>query len=188
MRKYTLDKTRMWRRGNHILYQIRYSDGFKRYIKKTQNVDIEGGWLESEDNLSQEGECYVTGDGAVYDGASILGTAIVCDHATVRGPESVFEDAICDGDDYIVDSLSQVEFDEDTDAVFTPADDYDEMEIPDFHKNELSPEEIEARQKREEQFRREFDWDSIHAETYGYSSDELADEDFVDDFEEDDNI
>ena len=184
MRKYTLDKTRMWRRGSHILYQIRYSDGFKRYIKKTQGVDIEGGWLESEDNLSQEGECYVTGDGAVYDGASILGTAIVCDHATVRGPESIFEDAICDEDEYIVDSLSQVEFDEDTDAVFTPADDYDEMEIPDFHKNELSPEEIEARQKREEQFRREFDWDSLLVGAPDYD----PDLDFLDDFEEDDNI
>ena len=190
MKKYTLDKTQTWQRGSHTLYKIQYSEEFKRHIKETQGVDIEGGWLESEDNLSQEGDCYVAnGDAAVYDGARILDNAIVFEGVTVRGPESIFQN-----DDYagfymyIVDDSIQCEIDERGQEVNVSILYYDAMEIPDFHKNELSPEEIEARQKREEQFRREFDWDSIHAETYGYSSDELADEDFVDDFEEDDNI
>ena len=186
MKKYTLDKTQTWQRGSHTLYKIQYSEEFKRHIKETQGVDIEGGWLESEDNLSQEGDCYVAnGDAAVYDGARVLDDAKVIDGATVRGPESIFQ-----GDDsvgfytYTVDGSLQCEIDERGWEVAVPQIYYDEMEIPDFHKNELSPEEIEARQKREEQFRREFDWDSLLVGAPDYD----PDLDFLDDFEEDDNI
>ena len=85
---------------------------------------------------------------------------------------------------YIVDDSIQCEIDERGQEVNVSILYYDAMEIPDFHKNELSPEEIEARQKREEQFRREFDWDSLLVGAPDYD----PDLDFLDDFEEDDNI
>ena len=181
MNKYRLDKTRMWKRGNHILYKIRYNEGFRNYIKESQGVDIDGGWLESEDNLSQDGECYVSNDGAVYDGARIFGTAIVRDRATVRGPESIFDEFIFDGDEYVVDILQRFEYDDDAEEMFTPIDDYDEMEVSDFHKHDLSPEELEKLHQEEAKFRREFDWDSLSAGAPDYD----PDLDFLDDFEED---
>ena len=190
MKKYTLDKTQIWQRGSHTLYKIQYSEEFKHHIKETQGIDIEGGWIESEDNLSQEGDCYIANlDAAAYDGARVLDEAIVMDGATVRGPESIFLGNMSAGHyTYVVDGLIQCKIDERGWEVAVPQSYYDEMEIPDFHKHDLSPEQIEEREREEAKFRREFDWDSIHAETYGFSSDELADEDFVDDYEEDSNI
>lgn len=180
MKKYTLDKTQTWQRGGHTLYKIQYTEEFKRHINEMQGVDIDGGWLESEDNLSQDGDCYVADQAAVYDGARVLGNATVRKCTTIRGPESIFDEFDYDEDEYIVDFLPRFEFDDDTDQIFTPSDDYDEEELAYFHRNDMSEAEREEMRQREAKFRAEFDWDSIHAETYGYSSDEMADEDFVD--------
>jgi hypothetical protein len=50
-----------------------------------------GGWIESEDNLSQEGDCWVGGESQVYGKAHVTGDAlvtggsVVCDEAIVCG-------------------------------------------------------------------------------------------------------
>lgn len=46
-----------------------------------------GGWIESEKNLSHEGDCWVHGDAKVY------GNAMVCDNAKVHGSAQVYGNA-----------------------------------------------------------------------------------------------
>ena len=187
MKKYTLDKTQTWQRGSHTLYKIRYTEEFKAHIKETFNINLEGGWLESEDNLSQEGDCYVADNAAAYDGARIIDDAWFDEDATVRGSEFVYEGGYYAGDyDYVVDGIPQVEYDYDADVTYIPASYYDEQELPYFHRNDPSPEERERISREEEKFRREFDWDSLCAGAPEYDPDlDFFDGDLVDDIEED---
>lgn len=43
-----------------------------------------GGWIEKEENLSQDGSCWVGGDAKVYDDARVVDNAWVYGHATVN--------------------------------------------------------------------------------------------------------
>lgn len=58
-----------------------------------------GGWIEKEDNLSHEGDCWVYGDAQVcdesyvYDNAKVHGNAHVYGHAKVYGNAFVFDNA-----------------------------------------------------------------------------------------------
>ena len=52
-----------------------------------------GGYIESEKNLSQEGNCWVYDNAMVYNNAIIHGNAIVKDNATVYGDAAVFGNA-----------------------------------------------------------------------------------------------
>ena len=74
-----------------------------------------GGWVESENNLSQfcnawvydnaevYGNAKVCGDAKVYENAWVYGNAKVCGNAKVYGNADVCGDAlVCDDDDYIV--------------------------------------------------------------------------------------
>jgi NDP-sugar pyrophosphorylase family protein len=66
--------------GEITLYQIEalkdFSDIKKGYL---------GGWIEKESNLSQQGDCWVTGDAIVSGNAWVSGSAWVCDNAIVSG-------------------------------------------------------------------------------------------------------
>ena len=62
-----------------------------------------GGWVESENNLSQLGDAWV------YCNAKVCGNALVCDDANVYGDALVYGNAevygdalVCGNDDYIV--------------------------------------------------------------------------------------
>ena len=74
-----------------------------------------GGWVESENNLSQYGNAWVCGnaevcgDAKVYGNAEVYGDAKVCGHAEVCGDAKVCGDAwvcgnawVCGDADYIV--------------------------------------------------------------------------------------
>lgn len=80
--------------GGHILHRIKAVRDFN-CIK----VGELGGWVESEDNLSHEGNCWVYDDAKVYDkavvkdNAKVCDSAIVCDHARVCGIAKVYENA-----------------------------------------------------------------------------------------------
>ena len=52
-----------------------------------------GGWVESEHNLSQDGDCWIYDDATVYDNATVCGNAAVCDNATVGGRATVYGEA-----------------------------------------------------------------------------------------------
>lgn len=66
-----------------------------------------GGWIESYDNLSQEGECWVSGEATVHemgyvcDDAKISGRGDVCGHAKVAGSAEVRGSACVSDNAYI---------------------------------------------------------------------------------------
>ena len=52
-----------------------------------------GGYVESEKNLSQEGNCWIYDNAVVFDSAYVCGDAKVCDNAQVFGDARVYDNA-----------------------------------------------------------------------------------------------
>ena len=52
-----------------------------------------GGYIESEENLSQEGNSWIYDDAKVYNNAKIFGNAHVRNNAEVFGNAKVYDDA-----------------------------------------------------------------------------------------------
>lgn len=75
------DETKTW--NGRLLHQIRRLSDRKL-----------GGWIEKEENLSQEGSCFVYNDAKVYDDAKISGNAEVNDHARVYDNAQVYGNAV----------------------------------------------------------------------------------------------
>ena len=62
-----------------------------------------GGYVEKEENLSQEGNAWVYGNAKVYDNAKVYGNAKVYDNAEVCDNADVLGNAeVCDG---VVDNV-----------------------------------------------------------------------------------
>lgn len=86
MQKYELTKETIEVNGR-TLYRIRrLSDG------------LLGGYIESENNLSQEGSCFV------YDQAKVSGSAYVCDSARLCDSVEVSGDAFVGGSTWLLGS------------------------------------------------------------------------------------
>lgn len=71
-----------------ILYRI-------RALKNFRNVragDL-GGWIEKEENLSQEGNCWVYDNASVFENAYVCDDVIVCHNSSVYGNARVCENA-----------------------------------------------------------------------------------------------
>lgn len=83
-----------------ILYQIRALKDFGN-VKKG---DL-GGWIESEDNLSQEGNCWIYDNAKVYGNAVISGNAKVYDDAIVRGNSTVTHHSVIINNAKITNSI-----------------------------------------------------------------------------------
>lgn len=80
-RKYVLtDETREF--NGHILHRIRAIKDFD-IVRKGEN----GGWVESEDNLSQDGHAWVSGE------AMVFGNALVTDNAWVTNKAIIYDSA-----------------------------------------------------------------------------------------------
>lgn len=73
----------------HKLYRIKAVKNFSNVHKG----DL-GGWIEDEDNLSQEGECWIYHNAKVFDNARLFGNARVGNEAEVYGNAQVFGNAI----------------------------------------------------------------------------------------------
>ena len=85
-KKYELtDETMEWE--GHTLHRIKALRDFNN----VKAGDL-GGWVESEDNLSQYEKCWL------YDNAIVYGNAIVCDNAIVYGNAIVCGNARIYGD------------------------------------------------------------------------------------------
>lgn len=76
------------------LYQIRALRDIKPGQREEYNSDFKylsikagdlGGYIQSTDNLSQDGECWVDGNAKVYENAKIVGNSLVSDQAEVFG-------------------------------------------------------------------------------------------------------
>ena len=84
MKKYKL--TKITKEVNGIkLYQIEALKDFGN-IKKGEK----GGWIEKEDNLSQEGDAQVSDNAQVYGNAQVSGDAQVYGNARVFGDAQVY--------------------------------------------------------------------------------------------------
>lgn len=88
-KKYELiAETRRVFRGR-TLYRIRAIKDFYDISKGEL-----GGWIESEDNLSQENDCWVYYDAIVYDNATVYGKARVYGHAIISDYAKIHENAV----------------------------------------------------------------------------------------------
>ena len=74
------------------LYQIRATVKFGT----VENGEL-GGWIEKEENLSQDGNAWVCDNAQVYGDAQVCDNALVCDNAQVCGDAQVCDNArVCD--------------------------------------------------------------------------------------------
>jgi hypothetical protein len=83
---------------------IKVFDKTLRRIKYLETGEI-GGWLESEENLSQDGDAQVYGNARVYGDAWVYGNARVSGDARVYGNARVYGDAQVSGDSWEVSPL-----------------------------------------------------------------------------------
>lgn len=87
MKKYVLtDKTTTI--GGHILHRIRALKDFS----DVKEGDL-GGWVESEINLSQEGDCWIYDDAKVFDRAYVFGNAVVKHKSECFGHTNIADNA-----------------------------------------------------------------------------------------------
>lgn len=83
-KKYELtDETKEW--CAHTLHRIRALKDFG-FVKAGEL----GGWIESERNLSQSGDCWIYDNATVCGYATIRDNAKVCDNATIRDNAKVY--------------------------------------------------------------------------------------------------
>ncbi len=68
--------------NGHLLHRIRRIEDGKL-----------GGWIEKEENLSQEGSCWVNDEAIVCDNAKVSGNAQVYGNAQVEGHAQVYDNA-----------------------------------------------------------------------------------------------
>ena len=62
-----------------------------------------GGFVQSEFNLSQEGNCWIYDEAVVYDEARVYGKARVCGEAVVYGEARVYDKACVSGEAEVCD-------------------------------------------------------------------------------------
>ena len=71
-----------------ILHRIKALKSFGNVNKN----DL-GGWIEKEDNLSQEGDCWIADNAKVYDKAYVYDNAQLYDNAIICGEAKIYNDA-----------------------------------------------------------------------------------------------
>lgn len=98
-KKYKLRTDLIKGNDGHILYRIESLKDFSN-VKKG---DL-GGWVEKENNLSQEGNCWVYDNACVYDNAIVTNNATVRDEASVYGDTWVCENACVYGEAKVYDN------------------------------------------------------------------------------------
>ena len=98
MKKYCLTDNTIYIGGNR-LYQIKALKDFGR-VKKG---DL-GGYIASENNLSQTGNCWVFQDSMVFNNAKVLENAEIRSDTTMYDNSMVSGNSICDGNIYLCDN------------------------------------------------------------------------------------
>ena len=79
--------------GGHILHRIQAMRDFGGVQKGNL-----GGWVESEENLSHDGDCWIFGNGEVYGNGRVSGNGKVFDNGKVYGNGKVSDDGWVFGD------------------------------------------------------------------------------------------
>ena len=93
MKKYCFAEQSMGYSG-HTLHRIKALVDIPCFFVKAGDL---GGWIESEKNLSHEGNAWVADEAIVYGEAGVSGNAIVYGNAKVYGKAQVYGNArVCD--------------------------------------------------------------------------------------------
>lgn len=92
-KKYELVKSESIVHNGRTLYRIRALREFTISRGVAIKVGDIGGFVESENNLSQEDICWIFDDAKVYENAKICGDAKICCDAKVFGNAKVWGDA-----------------------------------------------------------------------------------------------
>ena len=71
--------------NNHTLYRIKALRDFNDVINDDIHIGDLGGYIESEDNLSHEGDCWIYDNAKVYGNAKVFGRARVFNNAKIYG-------------------------------------------------------------------------------------------------------
>ena len=95
MKKYELTNETKTLAGGTVLHRIRALRDIPRFGVKAGEL---GGFVEGENNLSQDGDAWVYGDAEVSDNAKVYGKALVYGKAKVFGNAEVSGDAKVYGD------------------------------------------------------------------------------------------
>ena len=98
MKKYELTEETKTMPGGTVLHRIRAVREFTLSSGLTITPGTLGGWVEKEENLSQEDTCFV------YDSACVYGDASVCGNARIYGDARVYGDACVYGNASVYDS------------------------------------------------------------------------------------
>jgi len=99
MKKYELTDEKLdW--NGHELYRIRALTDFVTITGREVKVGDLGGYVQSGNNLQQEGRCWVADNAKVYD------IALVCDNAEVSVNGQVFEQAVVKNSAIVDDSIN----------------------------------------------------------------------------------
>lgn len=98
-RKYEILKDQSITLNGHTLYRI-------KLLKAVCNISpgILGGFIESEDNLSQEGDCWVAEEAAVYGHSIVIENAWVGGSARIHGHSIIRENCLITGSPIIINS------------------------------------------------------------------------------------
>ena len=94
MGKYELTKDTITINGDQTLYRIKALRDFG----DVKAGDL-GGYVQSENNLSHEGDCWIYDEAKVYDDAEVSGSAWICgsaevfESARIYGSARIFESA-----------------------------------------------------------------------------------------------
>ena len=78
--------------GGHILHKIQAVRDFG----DVQKGDL-GGWIESEKNLSHDGDCWISSNGKVFDNGEVSGNGRIFGNSWVYGNGRVFGDGEVSG-------------------------------------------------------------------------------------------
>lgn len=69
-------------------------------IRRISNGEL-GGWIEKEDNLSHEGNAWISGNARVFGNAHVFGNALISDNARVFGNAWISDNARVFGDVHV---------------------------------------------------------------------------------------
>ena len=96
-KKYEIVKTNSIIYGGKILYRIK---ALKSFVTADGGVALKGklgGFIESENNLSQKGNCWI------FNEAKVFGCAKILDNAVIRKNAQIFGNAVIGGNAYVDD-------------------------------------------------------------------------------------
>ena len=98
MKKYELTNETKTLAGGTVLRRIRALRDIPRFGVKAGEL---GGFVEEENNLSQDGDAWVSGDAEVSGNAKVFGNAEVSGNAKVFGNAEIYGDAWVSGDAWV---------------------------------------------------------------------------------------